>query len=244
MKISPFAFLLTATLLVSCGGEQEAEVASTPTSTESADAATPAETAASPVGTTAPSASSSLEFSDFRTGDVVFQVSMSDQGRAIRLATGSMYTHCGIIAVNEVSGEVFVIEAYKAVQRTPLKTWLKRGKEGRYLVRRHSNSDELFTERNKKWLAMKIREWGDRPYDPYFEWTDDRMYCSELVFKLYKELEVELVPLQQLKSYDLTSDEVKAKMDERYGNDVPLEEWVVAPSDLVNTDQLFTVHQY
>jgi len=52
-------------------------------------------------------------------------------------------------------------------------------------------------------------------YDIYFEWTDDKIYCSELVWKIYKEaLDIEIGELQELREFDLSNDIVKNKMKE------------------------------
>jgi hypothetical protein len=81
-----------------------------------------------------------------------------------------------------------------------------------------------------------------KEYDAYFEWTDNRIYCSELVWKIYKNgAGIELSKLKQLKDFNLNDERVQKILKERYGNEVPLEEKVVAPSDLVDSDLLKTV---
>ena len=70
------------------------------------------------------------------------------------------------------------------------------------------------------------------------------MYCSELVWKVYQQgYGVELCPLRQMKDFDLSSPEVKTIMKQRYGDNPPLEEKVVAPSDLSNSDKLYLVEK-
>ena len=52
-------------------------------------------------------------------------------------------------------------------------------------------------------------------YDEQFNWSDDEMYCSELVFKIYYYTTgLQLATPAQLKSFDLSSDEVKKKLEE------------------------------
>src|SRR5690606_34351957 len=53
-----------------------------------------------------------------REGDIVFQTGVSDQCEAIKLATKSDYTHCGIIF--KEGHEFFVYEAVQPVSSTPL----------------------------------------------------------------------------------------------------------------------------
>jgi uncharacterized protein YycO len=47
----------------------------------------------------------------------------------------------------------------------------------------------------------------------YFEWSDDRMYCSELVWKIYFEATgIAIGSLQQLKEFNLTKQRSKTKI--------------------------------
>ena len=81
-----------------------------------------------------------------------------------------------------------------------------------------------------------------KSYDIYFDWSDDRIYCSELVWKIYKKaLNIEIGELQQLSDFDLTNNEVKKKMKERYGENIPLNEKVISPASMFNSDKLETV---
>jgi uncharacterized protein YycO len=81
-------------------------------------------------------------------------------------------------------------------------------------------------------------------YDIYFEWSDDKIYCSELVWKIYKEtLDIEIGDLQELREFDLTNDIVKNKMKERYGDKIPLDEKVISPATMFDSDKLLTVRE-
>jgi len=81
-----------------------------------------------------------------------------------------------------------------------------------------------------------------RPYDLAFEWSDDRLYCSELVFKLYdRALGVRIGSLQKLADLDLSAPAVRAKLKERYGEHIPLEEPVITPAAIFASPALRTV---
>jgi len=76
----------------------------------------------------------------------------------------------------------------------------------------------------------------------YFEWSDTKIYCSELVWKVYKNgANIELCKLKKLKSFNLDNPRVKEILSERYGDKIPLEEQVVAPSQIVDSPVLETV---
>ncbi|WP_431244979.1 hypothetical protein ACQ9BO_12730 [Flavobacterium sp. P21] len=52
---------------------------------------------------------------------------------------------------------------------------------------------------------------------------------------------IELSKLRELKDFNLEDPRVQKIIKERYGNEIPLEEKVVAPSDLADSDLLKTV---
>jgi hypothetical protein len=47
--------------------------------------------------------------------------------------------------------------------------------------------------------------------------------------------------LQQLRDFDLSNPAVKAKLTERYGNNLPLNETVISPVSIFNSPELVTV---
>jgi hypothetical protein len=52
-----------------------------------------------------------------------------------------------------------------------------------------------------------------QPYDLTFDWSDDRMYCSELVYKIYdRALGIKIGSLQRVRDFDLTDAAVHTKM--------------------------------
>jgi uncharacterized protein YycO len=176
----------------------------------------------------------------YKSGDIIFQTSRSDQSKAIQQATHSKYSHMGILY--EVDGQFFVYEAIQPVTLTPLAHWIKRGEGGRYVIKRLKNHDEIVTPENVKRMKDFGEKFKGKGYDIYFEWSDDKIYCSELVWKVYKgTLGIEIGSLQELREFDLSSEIVKNKMRERYGNNIPLSEKVISPSAMFQSDKLITV---
>jgi permuted papain-like amidase YaeF/Yiix C92 family enzyme len=143
----------------------------------------------------------------------------------------------GLIVLRK--GQPFVLEAIAHVQLTPLTKWAARGEKGRYVVKRLRDDRVLRDPAKLAALRKAALSFAGRPYDPYFEWTDDRIYCSELVWKAYERaLGVRLGPLASLDSFDLSSRLVQAKMTERYGRKVPLGERVISPAAIFNSPLL------
>jgi hypothetical protein len=178
---------------------------------------------------------------EFQDGDIIFHTSTSSQSEALRLAMGSPFTHMGIVFV-ESDGPV-VFEAVGPVKRTPLAEWIKRGEDGRFVVKRLSDAEVQLTPD----AIARLKEAGDRyagrPYDLQFEWSDERIYCSELVWKMYKEaLGLEIGEIETFRKFNLSDPAVAGKLEERFGARIPLDEKVVSPASMFESDRLVTVY--
>ena len=177
-----------------------------------------------------------------KEGDLIFQTSLSSQSLAIQRATGSRYSHMGMILFRD--GKPFVFEAVATVRYTPLEKWIARGKNGRYVVKRLARADTVLTRVNLDKLRRTARRYAGKPYDLTFEWSDQRIYCSELVWKTYKNaLDVEIGRLQRLRDFRLDDPAVRQKLKERYGSRVPMDEPVISPGEMFRSSLLVTVNE-
>ena len=177
---------------------------------------------------------------EIQNGDLIFQTSLSRQSKAIQLATKSKYSHCGLIYKN--GRDYFVFEAVQPVKLTPLDKWIARGKDAMFVIKRLKNSDKLLTAA----ALEKMKEIGDqfkgKSYDLTFEWSDDKIYCSELIWKIYQRATgLEIGKLEKLKDFDLRDKAVQAKMKERYGNRFPMDETVISPVAIFDSELLMTI---
>lgn len=178
-----------------------------------------------------------------QNGDIIFQTSQSRQSVPIQLATNSPYSHVGIVYVNE--GKEYVFEAVQPVKLTPLEDWIKRGKDGHYVVKRLKDTSSL-TPENLKAMRTVGEAWLGTSYDLKFQWSDDLLYCSELVWKVYERgAGIELCRASTVRDHDLDLNDpkVKALIEKRYGSleNVPLAEVIVTPEDLFACDLLESV---
>ena len=172
-----------------------------------------------------------------RDGDIIFHTSRSAQSAAIQRATHSPYSHMGVVLYR--AGKPYVFEAIATVRYTPLESWIARGDGGRYVVKRLDRP--LHPEEMKK-LHEAAKTYAGKPYDLYFEWTDARIYCSELVWKMYRDATgLEIGARQKLRELDLTDPAVKAKMSERYGKNIPLDERMISPAAMYESRLLKSV---
>lgn len=166
------------------------------------------------------------EQDEIKNGDLIFQTSLSGQSKAIQLATNSKYSHCGIIYSD--NGQFYVFEAIQPVKTTPLDKWIARGENGHYVIKRLKNADQLLTVNTLEKMKSEGEKFNGKNYDLTFEWSDDKIYCSELIWKIYQRATgFEIGKLEKLSDFDLTNEAVKKKMKERYGEKIPMDEIVI-----------------
>ena len=178
-----------------------------------------------------------------RNGDIVFHTSRSAQSAAIQLATGSRYSHMGIVYLQE--GVPFVFEAVEPVKLTPLPTWIARGRDHHYVAKRLRTADQVLTRPALQRMLEVGRQLEGRHYDLWFEWSDDRLYCSELVWKIYQRaVGLEIGRLTRARDLDLSHPVVQAKLRERYGaTATPHDEPVISPAAMFASHLLETVYE-
>lgn len=179
-----------------------------------------------------------------KEGDILFQTSMSPQSKAIQIATHSKYSHCGLLFhQKENSKDWFVLEAIQPVKWTSLEDWIARGQDGHYVVKRLKANTTLPASSLLK-LRSHAEKYLGKNYDLTFEWSDKKIYCSELVWKAYqKTTGIELGHLQKLADFDLSNKIVKSKLIERYGKRIPLDETVISPQAIFESDLLKTIKE-
>lgn len=170
----------------------------------------------------------------YKNGDIVFQTTSGTRGQAIQLATHSKFNHCGVLFYE--NNQWMVYEAVQPVSKISLDEFNARGKA---TVMRLKNSSEILTNEAEVKLKAVFQSYENKNYDMAFNWSDKELYCSELVYKMYhKALKVELCKPRKLKDFDLKNPLVKKELEKQYGSKIPLEEPMVAPSDISNSSLL------
>ncbi len=175
-------------------------------------------------------------------GDILFQDFPSPQSEAVKLATQSEFSHCGMVFFDK--GQPMVWEAVQPVCITPLEEWIARDTARHWVAKRIIGADTLLTASILARMKTSGRSHMGKDYDIYFDWSDEQLYCSEFVWKVYREaLGIDLVALRPMGDYDFSHPVVREIMKKRWGESFPEDEPVVAPEDLYQSELLETVFQ-
>jgi hypothetical protein len=162
---------------------------------------------------------------DYKEGDVVFIISQSSQSKFIAYATRSMWTHCGIVVYK--NNKPYVLEASNVVKLTSLDNFKNKGKGGALVQYRYTENS----------VKINYQKYLGIPYDSQFSLTNGRYYCSELVWKIYKDqLGVKLCDPKPLSDYNTFG--LKWLLKKRK---ISNKSKFVAPSDLYRSPKLYKI---
>lgn len=166
-----------------------------------------------------------------RAGDLIFQHSLSAQSLALQQATGSEVSHCGILFQSR--GYWFVFEAVQPVQSTSLAEWLARGKDGKCVILRLRQAKKVLTPATVSRMQEVAYSFLDKDYDTTFGWSDDRLYSSELIWKIYQRATgLELGKVQKRRDVNLNTP----------AGAIPPDEPVILPAAILNSPLLVRVY--
>lgn len=173
-----------------------------------------------------------------KAGDVIFQsLPHNPLVDAIEGITGSPYSHCGIVV--EKDGEWFVLEAIGPVRETPLFSWISRGRKFNFDVYRlKSEHAEAIPE-----FIKAARGYSGLPYDIKYEMDDEKIYCSELIYKAFKTATDE--ELGELKALGEMNWKPYAKTIEYFeSGPVPTKRMMITPVAVSKSTSLNNVFSY
>jgi hypothetical protein len=165
-------------------------------------------------------------------GDILFQsLPPSRLVNAIEGVSQSPYSHCGI--VTKQNGRWVICEAFRNVELTPLKEFVFRGRNQGFAVYRLKADFQKFIPAT----IENARKYLGRPYDVQYQMDDARIYCSELIYKGYREASgQQLGKLVRLGDLNWRPFEEAIKYFE--GGPVPLDREMITPKDMAEASQL------
>jgi len=177
---------------------------------------------------------------DLRDGDVVFQTSQAVIGPALEIALQSNVTHCGVVFYE--NDTAFVYEAVGPVRKVPFDEWTRIGKDSLFCVKRLEDDDSAMSHAVRDSMLSIFSGLEGRPYDITFQWSDSMIYCSELVYKMYKRgAGIELGKVERFGDFNLENDTVQYFIKMYFREEPNLEEPVVTPVSLYEDRNLVTV---
>lgn len=183
--------------------------------------------------------------SQLRDGDIIFIKSKSSQSAALREATNSQWTHMGVMVGER--GRWFVNEASSTVKLTPVKDFISSSAQNHFIVRRVRPEVSEMNASDVRKLKVALSSFFGKSYDRYFEWSNSKIYCSELVFKAYYEsLNIQIGSIQKLKELTLNGPAVKKLIQDRIvneGRELNIDEPIVTPVSMLNSGHLKTIQQ-
>ena len=166
-------------------------------------------------------------------GDIIFQSlpRVTDLVGMIEGVTESPYSHCGVVV--KENGKWRVAESIGTVRKTSLFKWVMRGRGGKFAVYR-------LKEEYRKDIPRFIRElepFMGKPYDFKYRMDDDALYCSELVYRAYKNATGEQLGLL-VKLGDMNWKPHETTIRKYEGGPPPLELMMITPKHLSRAAQL------
>ena len=155
-----------------------------------------------------------------REGDILFIETESFQSKYIKWGMFSIWSHCGI-AVNTPEG-VQIMEADTTVRILPVERFINKSVGNKYIVKRPAQP-----------LTQPIdqEKWLGRWYDLKFSFDNEEVYCSELVWLIYKDQGIELCEPGKIKEHFMVRLPAMQRALEERG--ISPEQAAVAPCDLL-----------
>jgi hypothetical protein len=169
-------------------------------------------------------------------GDIIFQsLPHVDLVNAIEGMTGSPYSHCGVVA--KENGMWVVIESIFDVHETPLSSWARRGRWGRLAVYRLKPEYRSHIPK----FVQELHEFLGRPYDYRYRMDDETIYCSELVWKAWKNATGEELGTP-VRLGDMNWKPFEKTIRKYEAGPPPLDQGIISPRGLSEAKQLEKVY--
>lgn len=189
-------------------------------------------------------------FASFEPGDILLQSAKCGEFcDSIRAATRSPVDHAAIVVkapktshlpfvAKLFSKDGEVVEAWTPIaKRTNLSEFIARD-EGKYIQLRlkpeYINKDTIND-------VVKIAQsYIGKEYDYHFEESEEKIYCSELVYKAYeKGGNIPVGKVQKISEFDKKTAE--GYWTEHFQGKIPWERSIISPAGLLLTDKFYVV---
>jgi hypothetical protein len=171
-------------------------------------------------------------------GDILFQsLPHARLVDAIEGVSGSPYSHCGI--VTKENGAWVVYEAFRKVEVTPLGQFIFRGRNQNFAVYRLKAEFQRFVPSTIK----NTKTYLGRPYDVRYRMDDERIYCSELIYKAFLGASGQRLG-RLVRLGDLNWRPFEDTIKHFENGPVPVEREMITPKDMAEAEQLEPAFSY
>jgi len=182
-------------------------------------------------------------FSDYQDGDLLFIADTYNDAVLLGKATHDTWNQVGMV-FHKQDGSAHVLESYAKVRLTPIENFKSRSIDGKLMVKRLNV--ELGKSKDELLAATKpvFMEFRGKFFDLSFNWSDDALSSAELIWKLFdRGFGVRLCEPGTFGDLDFSSPFWTEQLAKEYGTDIPLDTPVLRVEALMNSSQLFTVHE-
>lgn len=146
------------------------------------------------------------ELPPLQDGDLVFQTLKSPQTLGVMAATHSLFTHVGLVHVQEE--KYYVLDSAGSVGYSPLERWIENGQNEKFAVYRY----KTLTSEEREKLFAHVEPYLNAPYDTLFVFGNKALYCSELPYLLFESIDKPIGAVEHLSDLEVDNPQTQHLM--------------------------------
>lgn len=152
-----------------------------------------------------------LPLSDLQTGDIILLDMDCFSCELIENETGGPFSHSGIVL--KLGSQVYVAQSLGSVHHIPLQAFLGYSNKVPHVIRpKHINFSK-----KRKLLENYKRKYLGMDFDHDYVWDDEKLYCSEFIYKLLKSV----YAIEKFKPTPMTYDKNPKGWEIYFGGKLP-----------------------
>lgn len=176
-----------------------------------------------------------------QNGDLIFIKGNSQQAQFLKMVTGSDWSHVGMVFFHKDKWQI--IEGVQPVKWSDLSSFVSRSTNHEFSIKRLKEEYQPLDANKLKNYAQKFL---GKDYDLLFKFDDQRIYCSELVWKSYDRTNhIQIGALKKIGDYNLDQpgiwEEIERRhrlLNEEFSREVYLDTLAITPVDMYTSDLL------
>lgn len=193
----------------------------------------------------------SSSFASFEPGDILLHSAKCGQYcDSIRAVTNSQIDHAAIVVKAPKTSTLPLVSKFFTKDGEVVEAWTpiaKRTNLAEFIARDSGQYIQLrlkpeYMNKNSINDVVKIAQsYVGKEYDYHFEESEDKIYCSELVYKAYeKGANIPVGKVQRISEFGRKS--AKGYWTEHFNGNIPWERQIISPAGLLITDKFYVVY--